>query len=78
MPQPPSTTAATDPKDGFDPKRARRLLGMYVLGVAIGCVLVGMMLNLKKFFRPPAPAGGQQVPAVQPAPAQPSPETGGK
>jgi hypothetical protein len=49
----------------FDKHRFRRLLGMYVLGVAIGCVLVGLILNAKRHFRPPPPP----APAVESAPA---------
>lgn len=53
MPAPTPPMPAQRPP--FDRARFRRLLGMYVLGVAIGCLLVGMMLNMKKYFRPPAP-----------------------
>lgn len=51
-------------------ERARRLslISMYVLGIAVGCVLVGMLLQMKRAMlgKPPTPA-----PALQGAPVPP-------
>ncbi|MBK7404972.1 MAG: hypothetical protein IPJ41_10145 [Phycisphaerales bacterium] len=40
--------------------------GMYLVGVAIGCVLVGAMLFMRQFFAPAQTAGGPN----RPPPAQ--------
>lgn len=61
--------------------RSRRisLIGMYILGIAIGCVLVQLMLQVKRAMLQPQPP--QQVPAQpgatagSPASASPQPVT---
>ena len=67
------TTSPAPSEPPFDKRRFRTLLGMYVLGVAIGCVLVGLILNAKRHFRPvppPAPpAAGESAPAPVTPPA---------
>lgn len=55
-----------EPNQPFDKARFQRLLGQYLLGVAIGCVLVGLILMAKKRYlgdhQPTPPA--QAVPAT--------------
>jgi hypothetical protein len=50
-------------------KRIRENLGYYVLGVAIGLMLVGMLFMLRKRMVPPAPeaSSATSTPASQPA-----------
>ncbi|MEX2219643.1 MAG: hypothetical protein WD749_12890 [Phycisphaerales bacterium] len=48
----------------------RDRLGTYFLGVAIGCVLVGVLLMMRRAMIGPPP---QAAPQGQPAPAQPAP-----
>lgn len=57
-------------------ERSRRvsLIGMYILGIAVGCVLVQLMLQMKRAMLAPQPVPAQQgtSPASQ-TPAAPKP-----
>jgi len=53
-------------------RRRISLIGMYALGVGIGCVLVGLLLRLKPMIvgAPPTPS-----PASPSSPSSPAPNT---
>lgn len=63
----------TSAEQPFDKARFWRLLARYFLGVAIGCVLVGAILQLKRHYmvgsRPPGSPTSEQAPAPPPPPA---------
>lgn len=52
---------------------AQRKLPYYMLGLAIGCVLVGLILMIKQFTTPSTPPQPADAPnsASQPAPNRP-------
>ena len=41
----------------YDPKRAafRERLGMYLLGLAIGCAILGVIFTMRRQAAPPSP-----------------------
>ncbi|MGE3107416.1 MAG: hypothetical protein AB7G11_00810 [Phycisphaerales bacterium] len=58
-------------------ERQRRvsLIAMYILGIGIGCVLVGLLLRVKGSFFTPPPSQPPQAPSTQtppPSPARPN------
>jgi len=58
----------SEPKPG---EVFRRRLAVYLIGVAIGCLMLGIF----KWGRPQSqPSQSQQQPAPEPAPANPAPE----
>lgn len=62
----------TRPPEGIDWKRTINRFGWYIVGLAIGCVMVGLMLQAKHAFIQPVTPAPLPAPANPPAPT-PSP-----
>jgi len=60
-------------------QRERRisLLSMYVLGIAVGCIMVGMLLSMKRAILRPGtpPPGAPNAQTTPPGPPQSPPQT---